>query len=281
MSSCRQGIVRLAATLVLAAPAVCPAEFVLGLGAEADTADSRAFAALGDVSVADDTWLGGSVVTSSTDGLLADLRTTAAHASLDHFFGAVGFRIGAGHWGKEDFLESADWRAAIYLRGKAGYLAFEYERREFDLTIDAEILDVPRTVEFSANGLGLTARLQAGDGVSLLAGGMTYDYSRDISLEPRIDILRFFTLSRLSLMSTLLDYRVSAGVDFAIGERRIDVQAARWRTAVDQGRIDSIGAGLLTPFGSRADLELRLSYDDSENFGRATVFSVFLYYYGG
>ena len=33
--------------------------------------------------------------------------------------------------------------------------------------------------------------------------------------------------------------------------------------------------------GFRYDIEFGLGYDDSENYGEVTVFSVFLYFYGG
>ena len=37
----------------------------------------------------------------------------------------------------------------------------------------------------------------------------------------------------------------------------------------------------MTPIGNRSDIEFGLGYDDSENFGEATIFSVYLYFYGG
>ena len=37
----------------------------------------------------------------------------------------------------------------------------------------------------------------------------------------------------------------------------------------------------LAPIGHRNDIEFGLGYDDSENYGEVTVFSVFLYFYGG
>jgi len=41
--------------------------------------------------------------------------------------------------------------------------------------------------------------------------------------------------------------------------------------------VDSVGIGFLTPIGRRADLELRLAHDRADDFGTATVFSVFVY----
>ena len=42
---------------------------------------------------------------------------------------------------------------------------------------------------------------------------MDYRYSRDINLQESIDILSFFSTSRLSLMNSLLDYRASGGME--------------------------------------------------------------------
>ena len=89
----------------------------------------------------------------------------------------------------------------------------------------------------------------------------------------------FLRFSRLSIVNSLVDARVSAGVEFSFGNRSLDLRFARWRTEVDQGDIDSIGIGFLTPISDAADIEIRAAYDDSDNFGGATVLSFFLYLY--
>jgi hypothetical protein len=54
-----------------------------------------------------------------------------------------------------------------------------------------------------------------------------------------------------------------------------------WKTAVGQGKVDSYTIGFLTPMSDRTDIEFRLSFDDSENFGNTTALTVYLYYFGG
>ena len=93
-------------------------------------------------------------------------------------------------------------------------------------------------------------------------------------------MLRIFALSSLSTTNSLLDDRVSGGLEFSFGSRVVDVRASSWRTAVFGDRVDSIGVGLLTPLGPASDIELRLSMDDSDTAGRATLFSVYAYFYG-
>jgi hypothetical protein len=109
---------------------------------------------------------------------------------------------------------------------------------------------------------------------------MSYTYSRNINLQPNIEILRRLSTSRLGLMSSLLDYRVTASIDRTLGQRNLVFGIERWRTAVDQGIVNSIGVGLLTPMGARSDLEFRLAYDHSEDFGGTMTFSAFFYFFG-
>jgi hypothetical protein len=110
---------------------------------------------------------------------------------------------------------------------------------------------------------------------------MHYGYSRNIRIQPEIDILRFLSASRLSLINSLIDYRINAGLEFRFGLRSVDVSIGNWQTAVDQSKVDSYTIGFLTPMSDRTDIEIRLSFDDSENFGNTTSLTVFLYYFGG
>jgi hypothetical protein len=82
-------------------------------------------------------------------------------------------------------------------------------------------------------------------------------------------------------MNSLIDYRVNAGMEYRFGLRSIDVSAGSWKTAVDQSKVDSYTIGFLTPMTDRTDIEFRLSFDDSENFGNTTALTVYLYYFGG
>lgn len=250
---------------------------IIGVGGEVDTADSRAFSLFTDIGLTDDTWVSGSVAWTDTDREFFDITTKYADIGLDHNFKPVGFRVAAAYWGDQGLLESNDVRGSLYLRGDKGSISFEYEYRQFDLTVGSDFLQDPVEVEFDADGIGFSASLPVNDRLTLYASGMDYEYSRDIRLQPNTDILRAFSRSRLSMINSLIDYRAGIGVDLAFGLRHVDLRFARWRTEVDQGDIDSISAGLLMPAGRSADIEFRLAYDDSENFGGATVLSVFFY----
>lgn len=251
---------------------------VVGLGVEADDADSRSYSVFADLGLAEDTWLSAAAAVTSTDRDVLDVSTKFAEVGLDHHFKPFGVRVSGGYWGDEDLLESNDFRAAGYLRGERGSIAFDYQRRSFDLTIGGLLLDA-RRISFDADGYGLSASLPIGERVRLYASGMDYEYSRNIRLQPNVDTLRLFSLSRLSIVNSLVDFRASAGLELAFGRRSLDLRVARWRTEVDRGEITSFGAGFLTPVSGAADVEIRLAYDDSENFGGATVLSFFLYLY--
>jgi hypothetical protein len=110
---------------------------------------------------------------------------------------------------------------------------------------------------------------------------MVYDYSRNIRIQPDIDVLAYVSTSRLSMINNLVDDRINGGIEFRFGLRSIDLTAGQWQAAVDGSRVDSYSIGFLTPVGDRYDAEFRLSLDESERYGRTTAFSFFLYYFGG
>ena len=109
---------------------------------------------------------------------------------------------------------------------------------------------------------------------------MVYEYSRDIRLQENIDNLRFLSTSRLSLMNSLIDYRVSGGMDFQFGSKIFDLTLSTWQTALDGGRVNSIAVGFTAPSGIASDLDLRLAYDDSQNYGSTVAFAVSFYFFG-
>ena len=252
---------------------------VVGLGIEGDDADSRSLSVFGDIGLTEDTWISGAFAVTETDRDLLDVSNKFAEVSIDHHFKPFGLRVGGAYWGDDGLLESIDFRGALYLRGDPGSLSLDYQRRNFDLTVGGLVLD-SRTVGFSANGIGLSLSAALGERWRVYGGGMGYDYSRDIRLQPNVDTLRILGLTRLSLINGLVDYRASAGLEYTFGERSIDVRYARWRTEVDQSEINSFGVGLSHAQSAVPPIsKLRLAYDDSEDFGGATVLSLFLYLY--
>ena len=269
--------------LALPATAAAAGDFVIGAGVETDSQDSIAFSLLGDVAVGESTWLSASVGYSGVDApVREEVDYLYVDVGIDHFFDPVGIRFGVSYWGDSDLLDSNDLRGSIYSRGEGRMLSFDAEHRQF--TFDIPALDAqPRAdVEFDATGAGLSARFDVSDSVSFSASGMSYEYSREFNLgDDAARVVDLLTFSRLSVLSSLVDWRARAGLDFDFGLQSLQLSLSKWRGVVDKSSNVGATIGFLTPVGNRADLEISLGYDDSNLYGDVTFLSVFIYLYGG
>jgi hypothetical protein len=272
---------RYAALLLLSGNGWAAGEYVIAGGVQADSADGIAGIVLGDLAVGEETWLSAGIARSSVELPVRDeLQTWYGDVGLDHFFDPVGVRFGLAYWGDNNVLDSTDARAGVYFRGSRGSLGFDYEFRDLELELPEFDFIRRRQVNFDANGYGLGARLDLSDDVDVRFKGMSYDYSINLRLDPNRDIVNLISVTRLSLLNTLVDYRasLSLGVDF--GLRRVEFEAGQWRGAVEGSTTNSYSVRFLAPIGRRNDIEFELGYDDSENYGEVTFFSVLLYFYG-
>ena len=273
---------RYAALLLLSANGWAAGEYVIAGGVQADSADGIAGILLGDLAVGKETWLSAGIARSSVELPIRDeLQTWYGDVGLDHFFDPVGVRLGLAYWGNNSVLDSTDARAAVYFRGSSGSLSFDYEFRSLELELPEFDFIRRRQVNFDANGYGLGARLDLSDNVDVRFKGMSYDYSINLRLDPNRDIVNLISVTRLSLLNTLVDYRASLSLGIDFGLRRVEFEAAQWKGAVEGSTTNSYSARFLAPIGRRNDIEFELGYDDSENYGEVTFFSVLLYFYGG
>lgn len=255
--------------------------YILGVGGEVDSSDGRALTAFADYGVSEDTWLSAAFARTNTGGVLGGLDTVYADVAVEHSFGSIGARVGAAYWGDADILDSRDLRSSLFVRGDSASLSFDYERREFSFDFETVLQsDIVQTVEFIADGFGGAGSLRVGSKARLFANGMRYNYSRNIRLQPSIDNLRFLSSSRLSLMNSLIDYRISGGIEYQIADGSVDLTFSRWQTAIDGGTVQSIAIGVIMQAGLASDLGFRVAFDESENFGRTIAFSVMYYYFG-
>lgn len=254
--------------------------FVLGAGAEGDSADGRALSAFADVGITKATWWSFVGVLADTEGVIRDNETRLLDVAIDHHFDPLGIRVGAGYWGNPDILDSCDLNASLYLRGEAGSISIDYEKRRFEFDLQSDLLR-GNTVKWDADGWGANARLDLGDRASLFASGMVYDYSRNLRIQPDIDVLAYITRSRLSMINNLIDNRLNAGIEFRFGLRSLDFTAGSWQAALDGTEVDSYSVGFLTPVSDRVDAEVRFALDESENYGQTRAVSIYFYYFGG
>ena len=284
MCSCRASRAWFAGLVVLAGATAAADErgYFLGAGIDVDSADGIAGSALASVELGEKTWLSASVARTNVElPRSLEAKTWYADLGIDHQFDPVGIRLGIAYWGDNDFFDSLDIRGSIYVRGERGSLSLDLESRDFELDIPP-IFDRPaRDVGFGAAGLGLSMRYGITENVDLIASGMSYDYDVPVRAEDSDRLLSLLSISRLSLLSSLIDWRASAGIGIDIGASRLTFDVAGWQGAVDGSDNASATIGFLTPLSLRTDIEVRLGIDDSDLYGDVTVLSVYLYFYGG
>ena len=270
---------------LLLAAAALPAEegdFVLAGGIQSDTDNAIAVSLFADREVVERTWLSLILARNRVDiERESSLNTTYAELGFDRHFDPAGLRVGAAYWGDNDILDSIDGRASLYWRSGGRRAALDLEYRDFEFDLPARRLLPGRQFRFDATGVGASAGFDLGGNADLSLSGMTYDYSVNLRLDGNRGLLALLNVSRLSLINSLVDYRVSAGVGVDRGLSRWQLDLSAWRGAVDRSDTRSLTVSVTTPMTERTDIELGLGYDDSELYGDAVFLSAFLYFYGG
>jgi len=276
--SWRNGI----ALLLLAGNALAADGFIVGIGAEGDSAEGISVSALADVAVAENTWISAAVARNTVDlERLPSLETWYGDLGFDHLFDPVGVRLGVSYWGDSDILDSNDWRASLYWRGDKVMVSGDYEFRDFRFDLPATDFFEARTARFDANGVGLTTRFDLSKKVSLAFYGMDYDYSINLRQARNRGILDLLSFSRQSLINSLVDHRAGASLSIDAGRQQWTLDASSRKGEVDGGTTNSAAVRLLTPMGRRGDIEFGLGVDHSDLYGTVTFLSVFAYFYGG
>lgn len=272
---------RLLPLLLLGNAAIAAEGFMIGGGAEGDSDGGLSVAVIGGVGFTEDTWLSAALAKSSVDLVTGrELETEYADIELDHFFGPIGVRLGAAYWGDSDVLMSNDWRASGYFRNAAVTLSFDYEYRDFEFIIPSTDFTRFRRLLFDADGFGVSARIDTSDTTHLRLGGIKYDYSVPFRPIDNVDAARLFTVSRLSLINSLVDHRASLALGIESGNTSWDIDLSTWEGAISGSRTKSLTVRYLFPLSKRTDMELGLGYDDSELYGDVTFFSLYLFFYG-
>ena len=268
--------------LLMASRAVAGEGFIVGGGIEGDSSDGFAVAALGEFGVTEKTWLSATLANytvDSADGI--DVDSLFWDVGVDHWFDPIGLRLGVSRWGDNDSLDSDDWRASLYWRADQFSIAADYQFRDFTFDLPAADRFPRRTVSFDAKGVGATLRFDIGDDTDISLSGMDYDYGANLRLDTNRALTDLLSFSRLSLITTLVDYRLSATLGVDAGKRRWQVNLGSWQGEADRSGTRSLTVSMLNPLGDQADIEFALGFDDSELYGNVTFFSVFVYFYGG
>ncbi len=278
MCWCRAGVLLLISSAALADQG----DYLVAGGVQWDNDVTVAGSILGDIAIADPTWLSLAIARTNVDvERSASLNTWYANLGIDHRFDPVGVRLSTSYWGDNDILDSVDGRFSLYWRGNGVTLGGDVEYRDFEFDIPETDFFAGRKVGFDATGVGAHASVSLSDAVSLSLSGMSYDYSVNLRLDQNRPIARLLNISRLSLINSLVDYRARAGIGVKTGSSLWEVDVATWEGAVDGSQTVSTTLRFLTPISNRSDIELGLGYDDSELYGEVVFFSVFLFFYGG
>lgn len=255
--------------------------YMIGGGVETDTDSATSVSIVGSVGLAKSTWLSGAVARSSSElGRRFRSETMLWDVEFDHSFGPLGFRLGAGYWGDPDILESRDLRGSLYWQNDVATLSGEVESRRFQLTTPGIRLP-PREFPFDADGLGLSARFRLGDKLMLRFSGMKYDYSVNFRPVRGQDVIDLLSVSRQSLINSLVDSRAQVALAVNQGTKRWEFDLATSKSALVGDRTNSLTLRYLQPMSDTSDIEFSLGYDASDLYGSATFLSLYLYFYGG
>ena len=157
--------------------------------------------------------------------------------------------------------------------------AAEFERREFDLAVPATDFSPGRRISFDADGLGASLRFDLGDRADVRVSGMQYDYSVPFRPIEDRDVIDLISVSRLSVLNSLVDHRAGITLGIDQGTKRWEFEAATSEGAIAAVRRNSYTVRYLLPMTGSSDIEFSLGYDESEVFGDVTFFSIYLYFY--
>ncbi len=257
-------------------------DYAIGLGIESDDAGGTGVAGFADIGLNQNarfSLLFGKTRIDLTNEI--KLNTTFGDIGVDYYFDPVGIRMELAYWGDNDIFDSVDWRGAMYWRNDTVSVSGDLEYRDFEFDIFRDSVLPGQDIRFHAKGYGLSSRIRLNDRFSLNLRGINYDYNVDLRLDADRRIFNLLSISRLSLINSLVSYRLSAGLGINMGKSVLSLDVANWKGEVDGSTTYSSTIRFLTPLGKTRDIEFGLGVDDSDAYGSVAFFSVYLYFYGG
>ncbi len=258
--------------------------WAIGLTLQTDELDSQSFFTTFNWGVAEDTWLFFSAGNSTSPAERADISTNDLVAGIDHNFGSIGASFEVEQWGEKNAVESRDYRGSIYLHGDRFNVGIEAERRDIDLTFSiARPMGsmAQRTTELTSDGRGIFFRADLTDWWRVYGSAREYDYSRSLTVLPRLDLFNFLSSSTLTLANSFLADDQQFGFEWRAGDKLINLSLGRNRSAVDQFELESVNASFLFPVSYRMDLEFNLGRSTADGLEPTVYGGVMLLIYGG
>ena len=258
--------------------------WAVGLTFQTDEQQSESVYTTLNWGVTEDTWLFFAAGRSTSPAERADISTNDLVAGVDHSFGWLGATFEVEKWGEKGAVESFDYRGSLYVHGDRFNVGVEVERRDIDLTFsivgprDRPIL---RTSNLTGNGVGLFFRADLTDWWRIYGSARQYDYSRNLTVLPRLDVFNLLSTSTLTLSNSFLEDDYRLGSEWRAGRSLINLGFGRNRSAVDQSELESINASILFPVSYRMDLEFNLGRSSSDFLEPSAYGGVMLLIYGG
>jgi len=258
--------------------------WALGLTLQTDEQQSDSLFATLNWGVTEDTWLFFAAGSSTSPAERADISTKDLIAGVDHSFGWFGTSLEVEQWGEKDAVESFDYRGSVYVHGERFNVGLEVERRDIDLTFS--ILGprdrlIQRTTQMTGDGAGLFFRFDLTDWWRVYGSTREYDYSRNLTLLPRLDRFNLLSTSTLTLSNSFLENDHRLGFEWRAGRSLINLGFGRNRSAVDQTDLESVNVSVLFPVSYRMDLEFNIGQSNYESYEPSLYGGVMLMIYGG
>jgi hypothetical protein len=256
--------------------------YLLGAGLSADDDHGLGVTAMLDYGFTDQTSASLMLTYTEASAIPETISTRSWNLGLNHDFGLLGVDLSVGQWGDRDHFGSDDYSAGVYFRRGRWYASASLLSRDIDLTLRATISDqvFERTLNTSATGYGAALRYTAEQGNSYFLSGRYYNYDADVTRLDEFEVLRRLSPTAVTLSGALLDSALSAGVEFPIAERFLNLTLSRDATATDEVNVDSIVVGLLNPLGGAMDMEISAGYSDIEDSGGSAFVGILSFYYG-
>ena len=257
--------------------------WMVGLLAQADDESSRGSALSFGYGVGEATWLSGLLTRSRSPSQRADISADALVLGVDHRFERLGLSFEYEDWGESGAVESRDFGASMYFHNERFEAELSLEQRDIDITFGLPLGDLvfTRKVPVDADGVALALRLRAGDRARIYLSWRDYDYSRDLTILPRIQQFSRLNGSALTLANSFIADERALGVDVTFGEKLLSLTFSEDSSAVDASELTSFGAALVIPAAARIDVEISLGRSDSDVLRSSTYGGVGILIYGG
>jgi hypothetical protein len=284
---CLAALLAMASSGAIAQPGAEPEggrPWVLGLAAQLDDDQSRSVLATLNWSVAEATWLTFAAGKARSPSDRADVSAATFVAGVDHRFGWLGLTFEAEQWGDSSTLQSDDLSGSLYVQGDRFRLAYERVERDIDIEFTFTGLlgrPVSRTVGLDARGDGMSLRVDLVGRWRAYGAYLEYDYSRDLTVLPRIDALNLLSASVLTLANSFIDEERTLGLEWEGRRAILNVGYARDRSAVDGTELESLDAAVLFGVAPRVDFELNIGKSRSDLAADGWYGGLLVLIYGG